>query len=81
VTIKAAVFGDVGPYGSCKNRSFEGSFASIIRVERIGELETLAVTRKGSSELPYIATTKVVPSLPIVNLQKYYFYASGTHFC
>jgi hypothetical protein len=41
MTMKNAVFWDVTPCGSCKNRCF----ASIIRVRRIGELGTiLAVT-------------------------------------
>jgi hypothetical protein len=45
VTMKNGVFWDVTPCGSCKNRRFGGTSASVIRVTRIGELGTaLAVT-------------------------------------
>jgi hypothetical protein len=45
VTMKNAIFWDVAPCVSCKNRRFGGATASIIRVIRIGELgTTLAVT-------------------------------------
>jgi demethoxyubiquinone hydroxylase (CLK1/Coq7/Cat5 family) len=44
VTKKNAVFWDVTPCGSCKNRVSEERSASIIRVTRIGELGTSAVT-------------------------------------
>jgi hypothetical protein len=44
VTVKNAILSDVMPCGSCKNRSFRGSFASIFRVKRISELGTLAVS-------------------------------------
>jgi hypothetical protein len=44
VTLKNAVFWDVTPYGSWKNRCFGKSMASIISVERISQLKTLAVT-------------------------------------
>jgi hypothetical protein len=40
VTAKNAVFWDETPCGSCKSRRF----VSIIRVAKIGELGTLAVT-------------------------------------
>jgi hypothetical protein len=43
--MKNAVFWDVAPRDSCKNRRF----ASIIRVTRIGELGTLAVTSNRST--------------------------------
>jgi hypothetical protein len=43
VTMKNAVFYDVPPCGSCYNRRFGGRIASIIRVEMISELGTLAV--------------------------------------
>jgi hypothetical protein len=43
VTVKNAVFWDVTPYRSCQNASKE-CITSIIRVERISDLETLAVT-------------------------------------
>jgi hypothetical protein len=43
--MKNGVFWDVGPCGSFKNLVSEERIASIIRVERIGELRTtLAVT-------------------------------------
>jgi hypothetical protein len=48
VTTKNAAFWDVTPCGSCKNRRFEKRIASIIKVTRIGELSTLAVTRNRS---------------------------------
>jgi hypothetical protein len=38
--MKNAVFWDVTPCGSCKNRQFGGRIASIIRVTRIGDLGT-----------------------------------------
>jgi hypothetical protein len=45
VTMKNAVFWDITPYSSCKNRRFEETYRPIIRVTRIGELgTTLAVT-------------------------------------
>jgi hypothetical protein len=51
--VKDAVFWDVTPYGSCNNRRFGGTIASIIRVPRIGVLRLLV-------------TAKVVPSSPIL---------------
>jgi hypothetical protein len=39
VTMKNAVFWDVTPCGSCKNRRFGGTY-HIIMTTRIGELET-----------------------------------------
>jgi hypothetical protein len=50
VTMKNAIFWDVTPCGSCKNRCFfEERIASIIRVTRMGELGTmLAVTSNWS---------------------------------
>jgi hypothetical protein len=41
---KNYVFWDVTPCGSCKNRCLEERIALIIRVTRISELETSAVT-------------------------------------
>jgi hypothetical protein len=38
--MKNDVFWDVSPCGSCKNRRFGGTSASVIRVTRIGELRT-----------------------------------------
>jgi hypothetical protein len=53
--MKNAVFWDVKPRGSFKNRRFGGLIASIIRVTRIdGIATTLAVT------------SNVVPSLPVL---------------
>jgi hypothetical protein len=40
VTVKNVVFWDVTPCGSCKNRRFGEYSASIIRVTRLGVLET-----------------------------------------
>jgi hypothetical protein len=43
--MKNAVFWDISPWGSCKNRRSEEARASIIGVTRIGELGTkLTVT-------------------------------------
>jgi hypothetical protein len=42
--MKNAVFWDVTPCGSCKNRRLDERSACIIRVTRIGELGRLAVT-------------------------------------
>jgi hypothetical protein len=42
--MKNGVFWDVTPFGSCKNQCFGGTQRLIIRVTRLGELETLAVT-------------------------------------
>jgi hypothetical protein len=39
--MKNAIFWDVMPCGSCKNRVSEGRSASIIRVTRIDELGTI----------------------------------------
>jgi hypothetical protein len=47
--MKNAVFCAVTPCDSCKNRRFEESIASIIRVTRIGKLGTLAITSKRSA--------------------------------
>jgi hypothetical protein len=45
LTTKNGVFWDVTPRGSCKKRRFGGTYASIIRVTRIGEPgTTLALT-------------------------------------
>jgi hypothetical protein len=41
VTMKNAVFWEVTLCGSCKNRHFGGSIASIIRIKRIGELRSV----------------------------------------
>jgi hypothetical protein len=51
--LKNAVFWDVTPCGSCKNRHFEETYHPIIRVTRIGELgTTLAVTCKKDMIFP-----------------------------
>jgi hypothetical protein len=42
--MKNAVFLDVTPCCSCKSRRFGEKYPSIIRVNRISELETSAVT-------------------------------------
>jgi hypothetical protein len=42
--MKNAVFWDVSPCGTCKNRCFGGINTSVSRVTRIGEIGTLAVT-------------------------------------
>jgi hypothetical protein len=44
VSMKNGVFWDVTPCGSCKNDVSEEPSASFIRMTRIGELGTLAVT-------------------------------------
>jgi hypothetical protein len=44
VTMKSAVFWDVTPYVSCKTEVTEECITSIIGVERMSELGTLAVT-------------------------------------
>jgi hypothetical protein len=63
--MKNAVFWDVMPCGSCKNRVSEELGASIIRVIRSGELGTmLAVT----SSRRTLVTANVVPSSPVVTL-------------
>jgi hypothetical protein len=48
VILKNAVFWDVMPRGSCKNRLGEEPIASIIRVEKMGEIGTLGVTSNQS---------------------------------
>jgi hypothetical protein len=50
VTMKNAVFWDVMPFGSCKNRRFVGRSASTISVTRIDELGTLRIEELRSSE-------------------------------
>jgi hypothetical protein len=46
--MKNAVFWDITPCGSCKDRHFEERIASIIKVTKIGELgTTLAVNSNG----------------------------------
>jgi hypothetical protein len=48
VTMKNGVFWNATPCDSCKNRRFGGTYASFIRVTRIGELgTTLTVTSNG----------------------------------
>jgi hypothetical protein len=80
--VKNAVFWDVTPCGSCKNRRIGGPSASIIKVTRIGELGlTLAVTSnrrtlRRNTKLPHfvffrgvrrlLVTAIVVPSSPIL---------------
>jgi hypothetical protein len=49
VTMKNGVFWDVSPCGSCNIDVSGESIASIIRMKRIGELETLAVTSNRST--------------------------------
>jgi hypothetical protein len=57
--MKNAVFWDDTPCGSCKNRHFIGTFASIISLTRIGELGMLAVTSNRST------LHSIVPSSPV----------------
>jgi hypothetical protein len=64
-TIENGIFWDVMPCGSCKNRRFGGTSASIIRVTRIGEQGTmLVVTSRSIRRL--LVTASVVPSSPIL---------------
>jgi hypothetical protein len=42
--MKIAVFWDVTPYGSCKNRRFGEHIVYFFGVEKFGELGTLTVT-------------------------------------
>jgi hypothetical protein len=44
ITVKNSVFRYVTPYGTSKNNHFRVAYYPIIRVKRIGELGTLAVT-------------------------------------
>jgi hypothetical protein len=62
VTMKNGVFWDVMPCGSCKKRRFEERRASIIRVTRLDEAGTLAVTRNRCTLRSY---GYVVPTSPI----------------
>jgi hypothetical protein len=55
VTMQNAVYWDVTPCGSCKNRISEERMAFIIRVTRIGQLGMLAVTRNRSTLLKFVA--------------------------
>jgi hypothetical protein len=41
VTMKNAVFWDVMPCGSCRNRRFRGRITSNIRITKIGKLGTM----------------------------------------
>jgi hypothetical protein len=65
--MKNVVFWDATPRSSCKNRRFEELRASISRVTRIGELETLAVTSNRCrlrSVSRLLVTAYDVPSSP-----------------
>jgi hypothetical protein len=53
VTMKNVIFLDVTPCGSCKTDVSEDHIASIIRVTRICELGTLAVTSNRSTLKKY----------------------------
>jgi hypothetical protein len=48
VVTEKSIFWDVTPSGSCKIDVLEERITSIIRVTRIGELETLTVTSNHS---------------------------------
>jgi hypothetical protein len=69
-SFKNVFFWDIMSYGSCKNRRFRGTIASIIRETRNGELRTtLSVTRNRSmllvllrSVFRLLVTANVVPS-------------------
>jgi hypothetical protein len=67
--MKNGVFWDVTPRGSCKNQRFGELSASFIRVTRIGELGTLAVTSNLvflRSVRRLLVTASVVHSSPIL---------------
>jgi hypothetical protein len=70
--MKNGVFWDVTPCGSCKNRRFGGTFASFIRVTRIGELgTTLALTSILRSVRRLLVIASVVSRSPtLVTLMK-----------
>jgi hypothetical protein len=76
--MKNAVFGDVTPCGSCKNRVLKECIASIVMVKRIDELGiALAVTSEEilflHSVLQVLGTANVVLSSTILvtlNLEK-----------
>jgi hypothetical protein len=57
--MKNGVFWDVTPCGSCENRRFVGSIASIIKVTIIDELGTLALT---SSPIIFTLMMKAIHS-------------------
>jgi hypothetical protein len=59
--MKNCVFCDVIPCGSCRNSVSEELSATLIRVTRIGELGTLAIT----SVRRLLVTANAVPSSPI----------------
>jgi hypothetical protein len=60
--LKNAVFWDVTPCSSCKNRRFGKSIASIIRVERISELATTLAVRIKWSNLRIFSQSDVLLS-------------------
>jgi hypothetical protein len=61
------VFWDVMPCGSRKNRRFGGTFASFIRVTRIGELRTHAAKKYlFLHSMRRLLVTANVPSSPIL---------------
>jgi hypothetical protein len=51
VTMKNTVFWNVTLCGYCKNRCFGGTIPSIIRLTRIGELETMSAVTSNRSAL------------------------------
>jgi hypothetical protein len=59
VAMNNAVFSDVITCGSCNNRGFGRNITSIIRVRRIGEVETLAVTTNRSTHRD--STLRTIP--------------------
>jgi hypothetical protein len=66
VTMINAIFWDVTPCGSCKNRHFRGCITSITRVTRISKLETTFAVVYHHSVFQLLLTTNVVPSSPIL---------------
>jgi hypothetical protein len=64
--MKNAVFWDVTTCGSVRTEFTEELSASIIRVTRIGELGTLAVTSNRRRLRASVASYGYVPSIPIL---------------
>jgi hypothetical protein len=62
VTVTIVVFWDVKSCGFCKNRRFRESIASIIKVKRISELGTSAVTNNLSTLQRYTSRLASVAS-------------------
>jgi hypothetical protein len=67
-----AVFWNVTPCGSCKNRRFANLIASIIRLTRIGQLRTLAVTnnRRTLRKIRLLVTANVLSAPILITLMK-----------